>query len=219
MYKKIYKGEFIKVNFVVHDQNILSMYKKIYKGEFRCPRWFSPELVRLLTRLLDTNPATRFTIPEVMENKWFKKGFKLVKFYIEDDKLCSVEEADIESISSEKSYSESESEQQDSVENEIQSHPKRVLGLPRPASLNAFDIISFSPGFDLSGLFEETGEEARIVSGAPVSNIISKLEEIAKLVSFTVRTKDCRVSIEGSREGSVHAQHLYNFCFCFRLIL
>ncbi|KAI3914932.1 hypothetical protein MKX01_018101 [Papaver californicum] len=184
-----------------HDQNILSMYKKIYKGEFRCPRWFSPELVRLLTRLLDTNPATRFTIPEVMENKWFKKGFKLVKFYIEDDKLCSVEEADIESISSEKSYSESESEQQDLVENEIQSHPKRVLGLPRPASLNAFDIISFSPGFDLSGLFEETGEEARIVSGAPVSNIISKLEEIAKLVSFTVRTKDCRVSIEGSREG------------------
>ncbi|MCL7023555.1 hypothetical protein MKW94_002488 [Papaver nudicaule] len=183
-----------------HDQNILSMYKKIYKGEFRCPRWFSPELVRLLTRLLDTNPASRFTIPEVMENKWFKKGFKLVKFYIEDDKLCSVEEADIESISSEKSYSESESEQQDVVENEIQSQPKRGLGLPRPASLNAFDIISFSPGFDLSGLFEETGE-ARIVSGAPVSNIISKLEEIAKLVSFTVRTKDCRVSIEGSREG------------------
>jgi 5'-AMP-activated protein kinase catalytic alpha subunit len=73
--------------------------------------------------------------------------------------------------------------------------------LPRPASLNAFDIISFSPGFDLSGLFEEGGEGARFVSGAPVSKIISKLEEIAKVVSFTVRKKDCRVSLEGSREG------------------
>ncbi|OVA00121.1 Protein kinase domain [Macleaya cordata] len=175
-----------------HDQNIMSMYKKIYKGEFRCPRWFSPELIRLLTRLLDTNPATRITIPEIMENKWFKKGFKHVRFYIEDDRLCSVEEDDIESLS-EKSFSESESEQPEPR--------KRVLGLPRPASLNAFDIISFSPGFDLSGLFEETGEEARFVSGAPVSNIISKLEEIAKVVSFTVRTKDCRVSLEGSREG------------------
>jgi 5'-AMP-activated protein kinase catalytic alpha subunit len=67
--------------------------------------------------------------------------------------------------------------------------------------LNAFDIISFSQGFDLSGLFEEKGDEARFVSGAPVSKIISKLEEIAKLVSFTVRKKDCRVSLEGSREG------------------
>lgn len=63
------------------------------------------------------------------------------------------------------------------------------------------DLISFSPGFDLSGLFEEGGEGARFVSGAPVSKIITKLEEIAKVVSFTVRKKDCRVSLEGSREG------------------
>ncbi|KAF1867737.1 hypothetical protein Lal_00050170 [Lupinus albus] len=75
------------------------------------------------------------------------------------------------------------------------------VSLPRPASLNAFDIISFSSGFNLSGLFEERGDEARFVSGAPVSKILSKLEEVAHLVSFTVRKKDCRVSLEGSREG------------------
>lgn len=178
-----------------HDQNVMAMYKKIYKGEFRCPRWFSPELSRLLTRLLDTNPETRITIPEIMENRWFKKGFKHVKFYIEDDtlRLCNGEEVedDVESLS-DQSMSESESE--------LETRRKRAT-LPRPASLNAFDIISFSPGFDLSGLFEEGGEDARFVSGAPVSKIISKLEEIAKVVSFTVRKKDCRVSLEGSREG------------------
>ncbi|CAI0476032.1 unnamed protein product [Linum tenue] len=150
-----------------HDQNIMLMYKKIYKGDFRCPRWFSPELAKLLTKLLDTNPATRITITEVMENRWFKRGFKHIKFYIE----------------------------------EFESR-RRVTSLPRPASLNAFDIISFSPGFNLSGLFEEGGGEgARFVSSAPVSKIISKLEEIAQLVSFTVRKKDYRVSLEGSREG------------------
>ncbi|KAA0052614.1 hypothetical protein IC582_017821 [Cucumis melo] len=177
-----------------HDQNIMAMYKKIYKGEFRCPRWFSPELIRLLTRLLDTNPETRFTIPEIMENRWFKKGYKHIKFYIEDDKVCSVEDDndDVDSLS-DQSQSESDSE--------IIETRRKVTSLPRPASLNAFDIISFSPGFDLSGLFEDGGEEARFVSSAPVSKIISKLEEIAKLVSFTVRKKDCRVSLEGSREG------------------
>ncbi|KAK1571313.1 hypothetical protein Q3G72_014982 [Acer saccharum] len=87
-------------------------------------------------------------------------------------------------------------------ESELETVTRRKFAsLPRPASLNAFDIISFSPGFDLSGLFEEGGEGSRFVSGAPVSKIISKLEEIAQLVSFTVRKKDCRVSLEGCREG------------------
>ncbi|XP_018847947.1 CBL-interacting serine/threonine-protein kinase 12-like [Juglans regia] len=182
-----------------HDQNIMAMYKKIYKGEFRCPRWFSPSLTRLLTRLLDTNPETRITIPEIMENKWFKKGFKLIKFYIEDDKLCNVVDEEEEADEDENSVSDqSESDSESGFDTRI---TRRVNTLPRPASLNAFDIISFSRGFDLSGLFEEGGEEARFVSGAPVSKIISKLEEIAKLVSFTVRKKDCRVSLEGSREG------------------
>ncbi|KAL6991239.1 CBL-interacting serine/threonine-protein kinase 12 [Sarracenia purpurea var. burkii] len=176
-----------------HDHNLMAMYKKIYRGEFRCPRWFSPELIRLLTRLLDTNPETRITIPEIMKTRWFKKGFKDIKFYIEDDKLCSVRDGD-DDVGSESDQSLSESEM------EVES--RRKLGnLPRPASLNAFDIISFSPGFDLSGLFEEGGEGTRFVSGAPVPKIISKLEEIAKVVSFTVRTKDCRVNLEGSKEG------------------
>ncbi|XP_061342705.1 CBL-interacting serine/threonine-protein kinase 12-like isoform X11 [Gastrolobium bilobum] len=147
-----------------HDQNVMAMYKKIYRGEFRCPRWFSPDLSRLLTRLLDTKPETRMAIPEIMENRWFKKGFKQIKFYVEDDRVCNVDDN-------------------------------------LPASLNAFDIISFSPGFDLSGLFEEKGDEARFVTAAPVSKIISKLEEIGHLVRFSVRKKDCRVSLEGTREG------------------
>ncbi|XP_061342697.1 CBL-interacting serine/threonine-protein kinase 12-like isoform X3 [Gastrolobium bilobum] len=165
-----------------HDQNVMAMYKKIYRGEFRCPRWFSPDLSRLLTRLLDTKPETRMAIPEIMENRWFKKGFKQIKFYVEDDRVCNVDDNLLDN--------------EDDVEIRRRNAP-----LPRPASLNAFDIISFSPGFDLSGLFEEKGDEARFVTAAPVSKIISKLEEIGHLVRFSVRKKDCRVSLEGTREG------------------
>ncbi|KAI4372010.1 hypothetical protein MLD38_010298 [Melastoma candidum] len=192
-----------------HDQNIMAMYRKIYKGEFRCPRWFSPELTKLLTRILDTNPKTRISIPEIMENRWFKKGFRQIKFYVEDDKVCAVNDTELDSSHLVEEGEEAndgsgwESDASDKSDSElIRRRRRNSASLPRPASLNAFDIISFSRGFDLSGLFNEGGEnEARFVSGAPVPKIISKLEEIAEVVSFSVRKKDCRVSLEGQREG------------------
>ncbi|KAI0492600.1 hypothetical protein KFK09_026874 [Dendrobium nobile] len=183
-----------------HDQNVMAMYRKIYKGEFRCPRWFSSDLTKLLSRLLDTNPQTRITIPEIMENRWFKKGFRHVRFYVENDEVHSLDEPP-QVPHDDASDSGCESDSSVASCPEITFSEKRKLGLPRPASLNAFDIISFSQGFDLSGLFEERGEETRFLSSEPVSNIISKLEEIAKVVKFTVRKKDCRVSLEGTREG------------------
>lgn len=166
----------------------------LYKGEFRCPRWFSSELTRLLNRLLDANPKTRITIPEIMENKWFKKGFKRVNFYVDDGQLCNVEDdSDIDVASA---------LNQSIWESETLINAFDITSFPiRPARLNAFDIISFSRGLDLSWLFEESGEEARFVSHAPVSKIISKLEEIAKVVNFTVRKKGCLVSLQGSRES------------------
>ncbi|XLT42844.1 hypothetical protein HN873_035448, partial [Arachis hypogaea] len=62
--------------------------------------------------------------------------------------------------------------------------------LPRPASLNEFDIILFSKEFDLSGLFEEKMDEVRFMTSALIGKIISKLEEIAHLVIFSMRKKD-----------------------------
>ncbi|CAM8975151.1 unnamed protein product [Rhodiola kirilowii] len=185
-----------------HDHNVMAMYKRIYKGEFRCPKWFSSQLIHLLHRLLDTNPETRMKIPEIMEHRWFRKGFKKVQFYVEDDQVCNVEDGeqdvleDIESFS-DQSVSESESDMGE-------GRRRRVVPVPvlhKPLSLNAFDLISFSPGFDLSGLFEEGSRGSRFVTSAPVSKIITKLEEIAKLVSFTVRKKDFRVCLEGCMEG------------------
>ncbi|KAL0722327.1 hypothetical protein Bca4012_036926 [Brassica carinata] len=160
------------------DKNVMVMYKKIHKGKFKCPKWFSPELTRLMNRILDTNPDTRITISEIMKNRWFKKGFKNVKFYIEDDKLCRVDDDDDDDSSSLSSGRSSTASEGD-AEFEI----KRV-------------------GFDLSSFFEEGGQGARFVSAASVTKIISKLEEIAIVANFTVRKKDWSVRLEGSREGA-----------------
>ncbi|XP_010456347.1 PREDICTED: CBL-interacting serine/threonine-protein kinase 14 [Camelina sativa] len=72
-----------------NDHNLMVMYRKIYKGEFRIPKWTSPDLRRLLTRLLDTNPQTRITIEEIIHDPWFKQGYddRMSKFHLEDSDM------------------------------------------------------------------------------------------------------------------------------------
>ncbi|KAJ8533894.1 hypothetical protein K7X08_007218 [Anisodus acutangulus] len=67
------------------DSNLMAMYRKIYKGEFRCPKWTSHGLKMLLTRLLDTNPETRISIEQIRNDPWFRKGYKEVKSYLDDE--------------------------------------------------------------------------------------------------------------------------------------
>ncbi|KAG6471186.1 CBL-interacting serine/threonine-protein kinase 12-like [Zingiber officinale] len=185
-----------------YDRSVVAMYRKIYSGVFRCPRWFSQELTDLLHRLLDVNPQTRITIPEIMENSWFKKGFRHVRFYIEDNELHSIAEPEEDGRSQNDHESGSESDcSVASCPASFSDDHREPLGLPRPPSLTAFDIISFSEGFDLSGLFEETGEMTRFLSKEPAPKIVAKLEEIANVAGFKVRGKDCRVFLEGTREG------------------
>ncbi|KAK0595340.1 hypothetical protein LWI29_005755 [Acer saccharum] len=71
-------------------------------------------------------------------------------------------------------------------------------------NLNAFDIISLSAGFDLSGFFEEFSQkcEAKFTSKQPASVIIAKLEEVAKLLKLKVTKKaGGLLKLEGLKEG------------------
>jgi len=73
-------------------------------------------------------------------------------------------------------------------------------------NLNAFDIISFSSGFDLSGLFEDTiiEKETRFLSNKPATIIISKLEEICKCLCLKVKKKDGGLLKLESRKGTLN---------------
>eukprot|EP01018_Ginkgo_biloba_P016953 Gb_16900 [translate_table: standard] len=165
-----------------HDANLMAMYKKVYKGEFKCPPWFSPDVRRILSRLLDPNPRTRITIARLLEIPWFKKGYKWQQVYHEEHCLEDV----------------------DMAFNECFSDSRDLDPGLKPTCLNAFDIISQSPGFNLSGLFENKGtfsHETRFTSRQPVSTIISKLQEIAKVFRFSIKKKDFKVKLEGSEVG------------------
>ncbi|KAJ4978493.1 hypothetical protein NE237_009273 [Protea cynaroides] len=147
-----------------HDPNLETKFRKICRGQFRCPNWFSPELRILLSRLLDTKPETRITIDEILHDRWFKKGgFKKPRIPYEDG-----DENDFFDL------------------NDADKEQKRV------ELLNAFDIISFSSGMDLSGLFKESGKQIdweRFVSSENPERIIEKLEEVGKRMGMSVKKK------------------------------
>lgn len=156
-----------------NDHNLMVMYRKIYKGDFRIPKWTSPDLRRLLTRLLDTNPQSRITIEEIIHDPWFKQGYddRMSKFHLEDsDMKLPADEIDGE------------------------------MGTRR---MNAFDIISGSPGFNLSGLFGDARRYDRVerfVSAWTAARVVEKLEEMVAAENLTVAKKEeWGMKIEGQK--------------------
>ncbi|KAL3752502.1 hypothetical protein ACJRO7_013200 [Eucalyptus globulus] len=160
-----------------NDPNLMAMYRKIYKGEFRCPKWMSADLKRFLRRLLDTNPDTRITIHEILTDPWFRKGYK---------------EVDL--------FAEASGSKPDGF--------KEMVGQGDSKSeLNAFDIISFSAGLNLSGLFDDTYDASEdgetFVSEESPEELMERVEGFAKQEKLRVsRKKEWGLEVEG-REGNL----------------
>ncbi|KAI3987172.1 hypothetical protein MKX01_031656 [Papaver californicum] len=154
-------------------RNLSRMYRKIYRGEFRVPKWTSPGLRHLFSQLLDTNPVTRITVDEIIQDPWFSKDYKEIKLHEYDNNKYLTKGMDHKNDGSSK-------------------------------FLNAFDIISFSPGIDLSGLFEDfdysaTAESDRFISAETPVNITIKVGEVAAKENLTMTTskRGCKLNLEG----------------------
>ncbi|XP_022927296.1 CBL-interacting protein kinase 5-like [Cucurbita moschata] len=184
-----------------HDPNLMEMYRKISRGEFKCPHWFPPEVRKLLSRILDPNPQTRIKMAKLMENSWFKKGFSAnvatPKPLQINGNMSGVSDVHID-------FDDSSSEEGSVSTSNESGTPPAGRTPRRNHSFNAFDIISLSPGFDLSGLFESDVNErpqSRFTTTKPESAIVSKFEEIAEMERFKVMKKDGLVKLQGSKQG------------------
>ncbi|KAG6691323.1 hypothetical protein I3843_10G058600 [Carya illinoinensis] len=175
------------------DSNLLEMYRKIRRGEFRCPQWFPVEVRKLLSRILDPNPSTRIDFAKLKENAWFKKGLKKIEAPPPPPDFENISVRDVQAA-----FESSGSE--DNLKREVNAATNPM----KPTCFNAFDIISLSPGFDLSGLFEKDisqKEQALFTSTKSASLIMSKFEEIAEMERFRVMKKGGKVKLQGSKEG------------------
>nr|GMC81834.1 CBL-interacting protein kinase 2-like [Ipomoea batatas] len=175
-----------------HDSNLMEMYRKICQAEFTYPKWFSSDACKLISKILDPNPSTRIPISKIMGTHWFRKGFNLksVKPHgdtgLRDLEAKAADDAIFDHC--ENANATAEAKQESS----------------KLTNLNAFDIISFSSGFDLSGLFEGSDQksESRFTSMQPAQTIITKLEDIARKLKLKLTKKDggC-LKLEGSKLG------------------
>nr|GMD11549.1 CBL-interacting protein kinase 5-like [Ipomoea batatas]GME19002.1 CBL-interacting protein kinase 5-like [Ipomoea batatas] len=175
------------------DANLMQMYRKISRGDFKCPKWFPPEAKKLLSRILDPNPITRISLSKLMENSWFQKDFTQIQ-------------SQPKPITSDPESEESPRSVFDIIDDNpgSSSQKPKTTEKMKPTCLNAFDIISLSPSFDLSGLFDvDTNKkpESRFTTQQPASTIVSKFEEIAMSEHFQVQKKDGMVKLQGNKQG------------------
>ncbi|KAL8539355.1 hypothetical protein ACS0TY_001108 [Phlomoides rotata] len=157
-----------------HDTNLMEMYRKIARGDFKCPNWFPSDVRMLLSQILDPNPNTRISIAKLMESSWFQKGLDSVQA---GTTVRDVEKTPID---------------MDAISTPIECDQSTNSELGKPNNLNAFDIISLSTGFDLSGLFvsNDQKDEVQFTSTKSASCIILKLEDVARELRFKVMKKD-----------------------------
>ncbi|KAK9088433.1 hypothetical protein Scep_027515 [Stephania cephalantha] len=167
------------------DSNLMSLYKKIFKADFTCPPWFSASAKKLIKRILDPNPLTRITFAEVIENDWFKKGYKPPIFEPEEGTVEDVDAAFDVSEGSENLVVERREE--------------------RPLTMNAFELISTSQGLNLSSLFEKqmglVKRQTRFTSKVPAKEIISKIEAAALPLGFNVKKNNYKLKLQGEKTG------------------
>ncbi|XWS19882.1 hypothetical protein CRYUN_Cryun31cG0054400 [Craigia yunnanensis] len=161
---------------------------EILKADFNCPPGFSSSAKKLIKRILDSNPLTRITIAEIIENDWFKKGYMPTRF----------EQADVTLDDVDAIFNESGDSRNLVVE-------RREEGPVLPATMNAFELISTSQGLNLSSLFEKqmglVKRQTRFTSKRPANEIISKIEEAAMPLGFDVRKNNYKMKFLGEKTG------------------
>lgn len=166
------------------DPNLTNLYKKISAAEFTCPPWMSFPAKKLITRILDPNPTTRITIPEILDEEWFKKDYKPPVFDDNDD--TSLDDVDAVFKDSEEHHVTEKKEEQ-------------------PVAMNAFELIAMSHGLNLGNLFDTDDQgfkrETRFTSKCPPCEIVKKIEEAAKPLGFDVDKKNYKMRLKNVKAG------------------
>lgn len=157
-----------------HDDNLIRMYRKIYKGDFKCPTCFSSEACTLITQILDPNPGTRITVPQIMQSKWYNMTSLSFSNYEDMDMDMDMDaknkKLEIETLNA-----------------------FHIISLSQ-----GFDL---SPLFEEKRRAEI--EEIRFATSQPASTVISRLEEVAaKAGNFSVdKVGDTVIRLHGKERG------------------
>jgi hypothetical protein len=147
-----------------NDASLVNMYRKIYAGRFRCPGWFSPALRDLLRRVLDPDPSARIDADGIVAHPWFRHGAS-------DEEMGRLMHG-------------GGGEQEEEWFGPGESKDEAADREP-----TAFDILSFSPGCDLSALFVGAGRggKERVFVGDTPAAVLARVEAAGRKGGYRVR--------------------------------
>ena len=58
------------------DPKTSNLYKKILAADYQMPKFLTPECKDLVTKILNTNPETRYTIADIRSHPFMKKNLE-----------------------------------------------------------------------------------------------------------------------------------------------
>lgn len=135
-------------------------------------------------KVLDPNAKTRFTAAQIYKNEWFRKGYKPAQY--KEKENVSLE--DIRAVFNGSS-------------DFLVTENKEM----KPATMNAFELISRSSGLNISGLFEESQDsdmgETCFTSKKSAKEIVSTIEKAARPLGFNVQIQNHKIKLEADKQG------------------
>lgn len=166
------------------EPDLATLYRKVNAAEFTCPTWFSPGAKSLIYKILEPDPRKRITISGIRNDDWFKKNYTPLRLYEDED----INLDDIQAV-----FDDSE---------EKYVNDQRDCDDSGPYTMNAFELITLSQGFNLSALFDRRQDnvkrQTRYISRCPAKEIMTKMEAAAKNMGFHVQTRGYKMRLEGS---------------------
>lgn len=165
------------------DRNLAVLYQKITRGDVQIPKWLSSGAQRIIKRILDPNPLTRISMPEIKADPWFRQGY--IPSNPDDD-----EEDDV--------YIDEEAFPID----EVQSDGEKVPGFH--SLTNAFQLIGMSSFLDLSGFFEQedvSERKIRFTSNLSQVELLERIENIVTGMGYCVQKKNRRLKVVQMQRG------------------
>ncbi|KAI3972313.1 hypothetical protein MKW92_035218 [Papaver armeniacum] len=163
------------------ELDLATLYNKITKAEFSFPSWFPVEAKSLILRILDPNPQTRIRMDEIRDCEWFKRCY------------VPVRRIEYEDVNLDDLYAAFDDPKQ----------PKAELGRNEntaPMMINAFDLIMFSQGLNLSAMFD-TGQDAkhrtRFLTAKPAKIVLSSMEVVAQSMGYKTHVRNYKMRMEG----------------------
>ncbi|KAK9864289.1 hypothetical protein WJX84_010483 [Apatococcus fuscideae] len=177
------------------ETNLARLYHRISRADYRCPPWFSEGLQDLITRLLQPDPAQRWTVEQLRQHAWVRPGYKPTPGRapppLNLPSASDIFQADV------KLHILSQEERASARE--------LVMGpSTSPRKLNAFELINVA--LDISAMFERRGDvirrHTRFTSKEPAESIIANLEGATERLGGRVQHRDStrtRLTVQGKR--------------------